>query len=445
VPYPLWLTKLLVKTGLARVLPAARRLTDGGASFLHYYSDRVFAAPLDELLDLAGQRAGYAPDAIDLNLAQPTLDLAPAVSSKLPPHRRGYPPPAGLPELRGAVADLYHADPRLGATPIDEVLITHGGAGAFCAAADAFVNRGDRVVLFDPCSPLFGLALRHRRANLRWVPTWLEDGQTRFHLEPFVKAMRGAKLLALADPANPTGGALAPEDVEQIAWWANRFDVLIYQDEAFDRFRYEGDRVRVGAFPGASRRTLLAGSLSQGYGLPAARVGWLAGSRHLVRPCAVTASLAAPFVPTVCQVVALAALRGFDEEAFARVKAEFAAKRRYAFDRLQALGLMPGWPAGGFFLWVPVGLIGLSGRRFAADLLRAGKVIVGPGDLFGPGGGNYVRVSFAADDGRLREGLNRIAQFVAAVRQRPAPSEGDQELLALPAPRAAREPTDQPA
>ncbi len=54
--YPLFLSKLLIRTGIARFLPRLQRLTDGGATFLHYYSDRLLAAPYPELRDAAGFR-----------------------------------------------------------------------------------------------------------------------------------------------------------------------------------------------------------------------------------------------------------------------------------------------------------------------------------------------------------------------------------------------------
>ena len=53
VARPFWFTKLLVQSGLARFLPIARRLTDGGADYLKYYSDAVLAAPVEEMLDAA--------------------------------------------------------------------------------------------------------------------------------------------------------------------------------------------------------------------------------------------------------------------------------------------------------------------------------------------------------------------------------------------------------
>lgn len=408
---PLFLARLLIRAGIARHLPAVRRLTDGGGDFLHYYSDRILAAPHAGLREAAALLEPYGPEVIDLSLGAPRLDLVPSGSTKLPADRRGWPPPWGLPELRAAVAERLLPEQALAVSPADEVLVTHGAAGAFGAALDAFVNPGDAVVLFDPTSPLYPLALRPRRARVRWVPARTEDGRLRFGLDRLDRALRGARLLVVADPCNPTGGVLAPEDLEQIAWWVDRHDVLLFSDAAFARYRYDGTGPALGALPRARRRALTAGSLSKGHGLAAARVGWLAGHRHLLRPCAVTMALQAPFVPTLAQQVAVAALRQGDE-AFGPVRAAFASRRQYGFERLQALGLAPAWPGGGFFFWVPVWQLGLTGREFAEQLLRAKQVAVTPGEPFGPSGAAYVRLSYAAEDGRLREGLTRLGEFL---------------------------------
>jgi aspartate/methionine/tyrosine aminotransferase len=411
VPYPLFLLKLLVRTGLARFLPAVRRLTDGGGACLHYYSDRVLAAPHEALGDVAGWLEAPGADVIDLSLAAPRFDLVPSGSTKLPADRRGYPPPSGLPELRAAVAEKLLAEHSLAASPGDEVLITHGAAGAFSVVLDTFVNPGDAVVLFDPSSPLYPLTLRQRRARVRWLPSRVEQGRLLFRLDQLDRALRRARLLVINSPSNPTGGVLAPEDLEQIAWWADRRDVLIFSDEVFARYQYEGRPASIGVLPRARRRTLTAGSVSKGHALASARVGWLAGNRHLLRVCTLTAGLQAPFVPTLCQQIAVTALRQ-GNDAFTPVREEFESRRRYAFERLEAMELQPPWPAGGFFFWIPVWTLGLGGRDFAARLLRSKKVLLTPGEHFGPSGAGYVRLSYAGEDGRVREGLVRLAEFV---------------------------------
>jgi aspartate/methionine/tyrosine aminotransferase len=414
VAYPFILTKLLARTGLGRLLITTQQRTDGAGEFLRYYGDRVLAAPLDDLGRAADFYGVSAPDAIDLAHGVPpqTRAAVPEIRNTKPESRNSA---WGLPELREAVADWLHADYHISVSPTEEVLITHGASGAFSTAVDAFLNPGNAVVLFDPCSPLFPMVLRQRRAKIRWVPTWADGGHVRFQLDPLARALRGAKLLVLADPANPTGGTFAPEDLEQIAWWANRHDVLILQDDSFARFQYDGDRQRLAAFPAAAKRTVTFGSVSKSHSLPALRVGWLAAHRHLARPCALTQTLTAPFVAPVCQHLALAALRTAPET-FVPLLAQLRSRRQFVFERLRALGLSPLWPAGGFFFWLPVQPLGFTGSAFAGRLLRSKKVLLSPGDLYGPGGGGWLRLSYAGDEGRLLEGLSRLAEFLADVR-----------------------------
>jgi len=89
-------------------------------------------------------------------------------------------------------------------------------------------------------------------------------------------------------------------------------------------------------------------------------------------------------------------------------------------DRLKKMGLDAATPGAGFFCWVPVAQLGVSGRDFAERLLREERVLVGPGQAFGPSGKDYVRVSFAVEDGRLREGLTRMERFVETLKGKPA-------------------------
>lgn len=431
---PFWLTKLLVRTRLAGFTRRARRLTDGGTAYLKYYSDRVLSAPLDELLDSAF--VPYAPGTDVLDLNQPTPDAPPArgavsvgrTDALTAPGRV----PVTLPELGQAIAERYRESGRT-LNPDTDIVATHGATAAFTAALDAFINPGDRVVLFDPCSPLFALGAKSRHAKVWWVPTWTEDGRCRYIAADFEKAMRGAKVLVLSDPNNPTGGCLANEDLEHIAWIAGGYGVLVYLDESFSSFRY-CERTRcLAAMTGPDRLAITAGSVSQEFGQPGMRVGWLAGPRHLVRACQLTANLTAPHVPPVCQQ---AAARLLSEPTLPETRDRFRSKRQYAVDRLRAMGLEPEVPGGGYFAWVPVSALGLDSRAFAERLLKEDRVLVGPGGVFGPSGTGHIRVSFATDDGRLREGLNRMTAFVERLRNPTA---------SAPAPALIEEPTEEVA
>lgn len=417
---PFWFTKLLVRTGVARFTSRAKRLTDGGTQFLRYYSDRVLAAPVEELLDPAFVPDTPGPDVIDLNC--PALRSESGISlGRFTADRRGNSPATGLPELREAVAARYARLDGRTVNPETEVVVTHGATGALAATLDAFVNPGDRVVLFDPCSPLFALGARSRRATVRWVPTWTEDGRSRFLAASFEKAMRGAKMLVLSDPANPAGGCLSDEDLEHIAWIAAAYDVLVYADESFARLRFDGRGKAFGTLTGAERRILTAGSVTQEFGLGSLRVGWLAGPRHLVRACALTVNLTAPYVPVVCQQAAARAISEPDD-GFRTMLGRLRGKRDHTLTRLQMMGLEPDLSGGGLFVWVPVAGLGVDGRAFAERLFREEQVQIGPGCAYGPSGTSHIRISIAGDEGRLREGLTRMAALVERIKNPPASS-----------------------
>ena len=246
---PFILAKLLIRLGIAQRLPGVQRQLEGGADLLHHYSDRLLTSPLDLMPEAAQFLERRGPDVLDLSEGTPRFDLLPSGSNKLAAERRGWPAVGGLPELRAAVADKLLADNCLDFDAHDEILITQGALGAAQVVFDAIVNAGDRVALFDPCSPLYPLAARTRQARPHWIPSWMENGRTRFRLDHLVRSLHGAKLVVVTSPGNPTGGVLAPEDLEQIAYWANRFDCLILSDEVFERYHYEQESLSIGSLP----------------------------------------------------------------------------------------------------------------------------------------------------------------------------------------------------
>lgn len=407
--FPFWLKKTCVRLGLARLMPAVKRHTDGDTSYANYFSDRILAAPLDDLLDPTAFPQLVADDVLNLNLAAPRYDTAYERGSGGSKSTADY-GVHGSRELRKTIADLTRIRHGIALEPDEQVLTTHGAMGAYASALDAIINPGDGIVLFDPSSPMFHIGAKSRRAKLRWVPTWNEDGRSRFLMEGLARAMRGAKMLVLANPSNPTGGVLGCEEWERIAWLAKRQNVLVYADESFGRYSY-GETVRLPAEADFRKRLLVAGSVSQTYGMGSSRVGWLTGPKQLVAACKLTQVLTTPFIPAACQAAALRALQT-PEELFRPTIGQFSKRRRYAFDRLKGMGLEPHWPDGGFTLWVNAANLGIESRALVERLLREERILVGNGEVYGPSGKGHIRISYAVEEGRLREGLNRMGAFV---------------------------------
>jgi aminotransferase len=402
---------MLIRLGLGNYLPGVKRHLQGHPEVLRHLSETVLRSPVDLLEKIASEFEPQPPHVVDLTIGAPTFDLLPTGTSKLAANRRGFPPLPGLLELRLAVAETLLLESQLAFNPAEEILITSGGLGAIQLVCDTFLRQGGRVLLCDPTSPAYPLAIQGHGGRIRWLPTWVENGQTRFRLHDVARLLPGCSLLVLVDPGNPAGGVFRPEDLEQLAWWARRSGTLIVSDESFRRYASEVEPVSIATFAEARSRTLTLGSVSKSHALTAARVGWLAGPRPLVTACLAVAASRAAFVPTLSQQIAHAALRT-PYERFEAFREEFDSRRDFGCERLQAMGIPVVTPATGLFLWVPVHRVGQDGRSLAERLRDEEKVAVTPGDLFGPSGQGYIRISLAVEQGRLEEGFNRLARYL---------------------------------
>lgn len=341
--------------------------------------------------------------------------------SFLPPSHssNALPPAGGCGELRAVVAARYV--PAAEISP-QNVLITPGGSGALSLALEACLDPGDRVVLFDPCSPLLAWGAQSRRARLAWVPTWVEDGWCRFPRAVLERAIRRARLLILADPVNPTGAVFHPQDREYLAWLAAAHDVLLYVDQAFAELHPQGEAANWEAIPGIRPHLLLAGSLSWSHNLRGWRIGWLIGPEGVLRACQALQHLHAAVVPTPCQWLAAACLeesrQPHDRQALLQ---RWEKQRQQALDLLQRGGLETGDSGHGGFLWVSTAALGLDGRQWAERLEREYRLRVLPGELCGPSGRNMVRLCLLQHPGHWQEALNRLSRCLSEGKQRTSP------------------------
>jgi aspartate/methionine/tyrosine aminotransferase len=399
VPVSFHITRLLTRTGVAGLLPHIRRRVGKSAKVLHLLNDRVLATPLANLDDWSMRHEGTCGNGIDLAgtpnppcLAENDRPVVGRCTESLPA--------AGHLTLRERIAERLESVLGRPVQSDGEVVVTHSARGAYHLVFDTFLNAGDRVVLFDPTSPFIIDAVRRRRARIRWLP--IETNEP----ERLRRAIAGAKLVIVAQPSNPTGHCFETTVMNVIADAAQRYDALLI----FDRSLAAWDAAAPTTVLECGRkRTLVIDRFASG------GVGCLAGPEALIRPCVLTATDTVPPVPAILQQQAAAMLPDLPSK-FAAHCQQLAASRRYAFDRLIHLGLEPTNCTAGPFIWVDVRQFNMTGREFCNRLAREESVWLAPGDRFGPTGKDHVRVTIAADEGRLREGLRRIEAMAGKYR-----------------------------
>jgi aminotransferase len=416
MPIPLPIIKFLIRTGIAQRIPAVKALVPE-PSYLRFYSDRILMAPNEPVRDMNDYLSRATPDCIDLSLGAPFED---GLKPPLPPAETlfagsGYPPSVGLPELRQAVAAKLARDNGIDVDAADEVSILNGVSQAIHVVFDTFVNPRDKIVLVDPTFLVYPLAAQYHRARVAWVPSRLENGRTKLDERQLARAMRGAKLVVVNSPSNPTGGVLGPETLERILGLARRHDVLVLSDEVYERFQYDGKHVSMASLPGARERTITVNSFSKSHAMAGCRIGYMAAIRYLMRPMVVHQFIATPFAPIASQRLAIAAL-GESPAKSRPVLDAYDARRQWLHRELCGMGLPCELPAGAFYLWIPIDQFGVTSLQFAHGLLASQKVLLMPGENFGPCGPRHIRISYAASQPKLEEGCKRMRRFVEMLR-----------------------------
>jgi N-succinyldiaminopimelate aminotransferase len=192
-----------------------------------------------------------------------------------------YPPMAGLPELRQAVAGHYARTQGLDLDPMTEVTVTSGATEALAAAFLALIESGDEVIVFQPFYDAYLPLIRRAGGVPRLVslkpPHWRFD---RAMLEAaFTERTR---FVMLNNPNNPAGVVLPDEDLALLAEVCVAKDVIAICDEVWEQVVFGNARHRpLIAFPGMRERCVKIGSAGKMFGLTGWKVGFLCAAPEL--------------------------------------------------------------------------------------------------------------------------------------------------------------------
>jgi N-succinyldiaminopimelate aminotransferase len=192
-----------------------------------------------------------------------------------------YPPMAGLPELRAAIAGHYARTQGLDLDPAAEITITSGATEALAAAFLGLIEPGDEVIVFQPLYDSYLPVIRLAGGVPKLIS--LQPPRWRFDREMLEAAFSDrTKFVVLNNPNNPAGTVLADEDLALLAELCVKHDVIAICDEVWEQVVFGNARHRpLIAFPGMRERCVKIGSAGKMFGLTGWKVGFLCAAPQL--------------------------------------------------------------------------------------------------------------------------------------------------------------------
>ena len=290
----------------------------------------------------------------------------------------GYGPSAGLPELRKAIAVDLSKRHRTTIDP-DQILVTPGARFGIFATIASYVSVLERVVIPQPAWPAYEECVNfvHGRViqlNTRFEDNWEIDLD---RLEQELK--KGARLLVLNSPSNPTGKVIPLEKFKRTVDLAAKYGTMILSDEVYDRYVHS---------PGPSilecdyDNFVYINSFSKQFSLTGWRIAYLVTTKPYALKIRRALQTAITCVPEFVQNGALVALKKAEPEARRKIEA-IMRKVELTCRELSKIDVSFHKPEGAFYVFPKANKPNFDSLTFAKQLLAKDGVSITPGQSFG--------------------------------------------------------------
>lgn len=260
-----------------------------------------------------------------------------------------YAPAPGLLSLRESLARRMQRISGLSYDPKTEVTVLSGATEALWCAIQSVIGPGDELIAFAPCYDSYGPACFGVGGTLKTVPLLPPD--FRAPIEELEKTVSPrTRAILVNTPHNPTGKVFSKSELEAVATFALRHNLIIITDEVYEEIIFDNaTHHSLATWPAMRERTIVVSSTSKTFSM----TGWKVG--YTFAPPALTAGIRAVHQFTVfcsshpLQAAMVKALE-LGADYFSSLRQDYAMRRSLLEKLLKAAGLKPNHPEGSYFM-----------------------------------------------------------------------------------------------
>lgn len=322
----------------------------------------------------------------------------------------------GIPELKAAIALKLKRDNGLEYKP-NQITTNNGAKHSLYNLFACTIQAGDEVIIPAPYWVTYPELVMYCGGSVVEIMT---DDSSGFKITP--EQLKAAltpktKMLILTSPSNPTGAVYSREELIALGKVLEGTDVLVASDEMYEKLIYDGEFTSAAAVSeDMYQRTITINGLSKSVAMTGWRFGYMAAAKtEIIQATKKLQSQSTSNINSITQKAAIVGLNGDADADIEAMRVQFKARRDEAvklFNEIDGLSVLS--PSGAFYLFVNIKEVSNDSMQFCKELLEDQGIAVVPGVGFGSEG--YFRFSFATDIESIREGIKRIAAFVATKR-----------------------------
>lgn len=297
----------------------------------------------------------------------------------------------------------------------DMIFTTTGLCNAVALCLDTYTQPGDGVVLFTPVYHAFARVTRTAGREVVECPLVNNDGRYEMDFDAYDAQMTGTeKVVILCSPHNPGGRVWTQAELQGVADFCARHDLLLISDEIHHDLVYPGAKhiAMPLAAPEVLPRLVMLTAPSKTFNVAGLHTG-----NVIIPDAALRAKFAARMSAlalspnTVGQFVAEAC---YSPEGAAWVDAQVAYldENRKLFD--EVVNAIPGLKSmtleSTFLAWVDFSGTGMEQSEFTARVEKAAQIAANHGDTFGSGGESFLRFNLGTQRARIQDAADRLRE-----------------------------------
>ena len=297
------------------------------------------------------------------------------------------------------------------------VFTTHGLVNGTALCVDAFTQPGDGVVVMTPVYHAFARVIRAAGRELVECPLAVENGLYKMDFAAWEQRLTGReRMLILCSPHNPGGRVWALDELQAVADFCRKHDLILVSDEIHHDLLYPGQKHHVMAkLDGIADRLVMMTAATKTFNIAGSHTGNVIIADPVLRQKFSDRVMALGLSPNAFGMHMVTAAYSPEGAAWVDDLMRYLDGNRRIFDEgiAKVPGLKPMPLEATYLAWVDFSGTGMAPDEFIARVEKEAKIAANYGKTFGLGGETYLRFNLAAPRAQVADAVARLQRAFA--------------------------------
>ena len=292
------------------------------------------------------------------------------------------------------------------------IFTTHGLVNGTALCVDAFTEPGDGVVLFTPVYHAFARVIEAAGREVVECEMALNGNRYSLDLATYDAQMTGReRMLVLCSPHNPGGRVWTREELEGVADFARRHDLVLVSDEIHHDLIMPGhSHTAMALIEGVADRLVMMTASTKTFNIAGSHVGNVIIEDEALRARFAARMAALGLSPNSFGLVMATAAYSSEGAAWVDELVTYLDDNRRLFD--EAVNAIPGLASmpleATYLAWVDFTGTGMTREEFTTRVEQDARIAANHGPTFGTGGEGFLRFNLATPRARVEEAVTRL-------------------------------------